>query len=690
MKALKWTVVSFFGLLAALVIFSFAGCGGGSGTASPAAGGASVSGLVADGAVANATVTAYNDIGLTNQIGSGSTDASGNFSFNLAVTPVPSILYLRATGGIDLSTGLPAPTMVFAGVTNGAGINITPLTDSVYQLSLSVGLNNAITTISGQLGVTNSEIYGGVSNPATAAAVNTVAASGSMAATLPDGKYYLTAIHFDGHEIANPNHSFSGIADILNNNTAVMALTVSGGVVTGTTPNGSGGTETVSGRVSGNAVVLIINSSTGENIHVAGTIGRLGGITGTFLDIDPNSTTPLRPGVFAASAVPQGVNATMFANAVGAAYAGPFNFIARGLFGGHNLIWGAEPKQPLPHTAGGSFTPAMFAVNSDDGSGINPGANTLTGAFGNMVSSNGLPTALAVMEYTTAGGDNVFIVQPVGSRSGIWLSADPTNSNEADEIGDFSGTLPGSVGSLAASSYNIYVASIDPGRLGQARDAVLNEMAMNNSVGVADFSGCTGTGYCTSATGFGVGGGNELGVFAGDVLGMKKDDDNIWDGAEPDEHIRLLHFFGSGAFAGAEERPVNASMVNGGAMSGIGDYPSTFVGIAVPPGSAAPRFSGTLNFLARSLYTMDGVYDSAWGSITISGGGGSIAFTSSSGSTGTAALTAINTNGIYHLSFASGNGTVDIFWPVGGRLALFFEADGSGTIGRIGEAYLTQ
>nr|MDA8173567.1 hypothetical protein [Nitrospiraceae bacterium] len=659
------------GALCVFAALFLGGCGGGGSSSPSGSSGAPVSGFVADGAVANAVVTAYNDPGLAKQIGSGSTDSTGKFSFNLSVTPVPSPFYLKSTGGIDLSTGLPAPTMVFVGVTNGTGINITPLTDAVYQLSLSVGLANAITSIEGQLGVTNADIYSGISNSATAAAVNKVADSGSMAATLPDGAYYMTLIHAGSNEILNPKHTFGSIADILTNSTEALNMTISGGAVSGTMFDASNGTCTVSGRVSGDAVVLQTApcSITGKTMSAGGTIGRLGGITGTFLVNAPGSGHPLRAGVFAASAVPQNVNASTFANAVGSSYTGPFNFLARGLFGdGHNLIWGTEPQQPIPSTMGGTFTPGGFSVAMDNGSGINPTPDTLPSGFGNMVSSNGLPTALAVMQYTDPSGENIFIVQAAGSRGGIWVSANPSNSNEADGIGDLSVTKPGSVDSLSDSSYNIYVASIDPGELGQSRSTVSGSMPF--SPGTAGFSSCSGnTGFCTSSTGFGVGNSPELGVFAGDVLGMKKDDDDVWDGAEPDssnEHIRLVHFFGSGAFSGGEEQPVNASMMTG-AGSGIGNFPSAFVGMAVPTSGSAPSFSGTLNFLARNLYTSDGNYNFHWGSITISGTSGSITYAGSGGGSGTASLTVVNTNGIYHLYFLGSGGYIDIFWPVGGR-----------------------
>ncbi|MDA8156574.1 MAG: hypothetical protein M0Z52_09025 [Actinomycetota bacterium] len=685
------------GALCVFAVLFFGGCGGGGSSSPSGSSGAPVSGFVADGAVANATVTAYTDSGLTNQIGSGSSDSTGKFSFSLTVTPVPSPFYLKSTGGIDLSTGLPAPTMVFAGITNGAGINITPLTDTVYQLSLSVGLANAITSVEGQLGVTNADIYSGISNSATAAAVNKVADSGSMAATLPDGAYYMTLIHAGSNEIQNPKHTFGSIADILTNSTEALNITVSSGAVSGTMSDASNGTCTVSGRVSGDAVVLQTApcSITGKTMSAGGTIGRLGGITGTFLVNAPGSGHPLRAGVFAASAIPQNVNASTFANAVGASYTGPFNFLARGLFGaGHNLIWGQEPQQPIPSTMGGTFTPSNISVAMDNGSGINPTTDTLASAsgFGSMVSSKGLPTALAVMQYTDISGENIFIVQAAGSRGGIWVTANPANSNEADGIGDLSVTKPGSVDSLSDSSYNIYVASVDPGELGQSRSSVLGGMPV--SPGTADFSVCSGnTGLCTSLSGFGVGNSPELGVFAGDVLGMKKDDDDVWDGAEQDgsnEHIRLVHFFGSGAFSGGEEQPVNVPMMNGGG-SGIGNFPSAFVGMAVPTSGSAPSFSGTLSFLARNLYTTDGNYNFNWGSITISGTSGSITYAGSDGGSGTASLSVLNTNGVYHLSFpSSGGGYIDVFWPVGGRKAIYFSSDSNGSINEIGEAYMTQ
>ncbi|MDA8169287.1 MAG: hypothetical protein M0Z59_06250 [Nitrospiraceae bacterium] len=700
----RFRVLMWFALLGAIAI-ALAACGG-SGGSSGAATGAVVNGIVADGYVSNATVTVYSDKGLTNVIGSGSTDQNGYFSFHLTVSPVPSPVYIKAEGGIDKDTGMPAATMVFAGTFTAGGINITPITDTVYHYSLAMGLDAAMAKVSGQLGISNADLYG---NPVTNAAVSTamanVVSSGTGAATLPNGSYRLVAIHFSDSDVMR--HTYSSITGITNTAApghqaaTVIDITVSNGAVTGTVAGSA--TATVSGRVRGSAVVLSIIDGT-DTTRVAGTIGLLGGITGTFLDYDSDpSSLKLTKGVFAASAVPSGVTQAGLYAAAGSLYTGPRNFIAKGDFGEHGLHWG-QTNAIIVNGATGAITNGdipnlyqdagsrMAAVAGFRGKVAVAGSMHLTLNQGRIVTAGGAPTSIAIMEYDLGGGDELYVVQPAGCRGGIYITTDGTGLTQG--VGDATFTKPGGIASLQGS-YDIEVASVGPWAIGQQRAGVIANAVQ--AVGTANFGSPSG-GFYVSGNGFGMSNGTELGVTTGDVIAMKKDDDNVWNGQD-EEHLRLVNVFETGAFEGNEVQNSNsmgnASMVNGASGDAIGNFPSAFVGMATPHSSTPPSFAGTMNFLSRALYSSASYAYSyyTWGSITINGTSATLSSTDNETppSSGTIAATAENRNGVYHIygHAPAGPGYIDIFWPVGGRKAVYVYSE-SGIVVEVGEAFITQ
>ena len=690
----RFRVLMGFALMGILAL-ALAACGGGSGSSGTATG-AVVNGIVADGYVSNATVTVYSDAGLTNQIGSGSTGQNGYFSFHLTVSPVPSPVYIKAEGGIDKDTGMPAATMVFAGTVTAGGINITPITDTVYHYSLAMGLDAAMAKVAGQLGISNADLYGNpVTNATAATAMANVVSSGTGAATLPNGTYHLVAVHFSDSDVMR--HTYSSITGITNTATsghqaaAVMDITVSNGAVTGTIAGST--TATVSGRVRGSAILLSIIDGT-DTTRVAGTIGLLGGITGTFLDYDSNGFK-LTKGVFAASAVPQGVAAAKLYAAAGSLYTGPRNFIAKGDFGGHGLHWGQTGSISVDGSTGVITSGAITPLYSDAGSkvaGISGARVASVGGLsfnqGQVVTVGSAPTSIAIMEYDLSG-EKVYIVQPAGCRSGIYIVTDSNGLTE--EVGDATFTRPGGIASLQGS-YDIEVASVGPWAIGQPRAGVIANAVQ--AVGIANFGSPSG-GFYVSGNGFGMSNGTELGVTTGDVIAMKKDDDNIWNGQDP-EHLRLVNVFETGAFEGNEvQNNGDVSMVNGASGDAIGNFPSAFVGMATPVSSTPPSFAGTMNFLSRTLYASNPYSYTyyTWGSITIKGTSATLSSTDNENppSSGTIAATAENLKGVYHIygHAPAGQGYVDIFWPVGGRKAVYVYSE-SGIVVEVGEAFITQ
>ncbi|TYO97475.1 hypothetical protein EDC39_11015 [Geothermobacter ehrlichii] len=144
--------------IALLLMLALAGCGSDSSTGTTVAP-TTLSGAVVDGYVQNARVTVYADIGMTQELASGVTDAEGRFVLDLAGTDLPSTFYLRSRGGIDRDTGLPAPTMRFVGSYSADGIYVTPLTDMLYRYARVEGLAAAKTRIAGRLGLAEQDLY---------------------------------------------------------------------------------------------------------------------------------------------------------------------------------------------------------------------------------------------------------------------------------------------------------------------------------------------------------------------------------------------------------------------------------------------------------------------------------------------------------------------------------------------------
>ncbi|MBW1999225.1 MAG: hypothetical protein JRJ29_14845 [Deltaproteobacteria bacterium] len=108
------------------------------------------------------------------------------------------------------------------------------------------------------------------------------------------------------------------------------------------------------------------------------------------------------------------------------------------------------------------------------------------------------------------------------------------------------------------------------------------------------------------------------------------------------------------------------------------------------------------NLLAKNLRCLSVAGVAALGLITIlatgDGGGGTstsvatLSWNQAGGMSGTAALTASSSDGVYHFDGALESDYMDIFWPVGARKAVYIISDssvGNGTITEVGEAYLT-
>jgi hypothetical protein len=634
---------------------------------------------VADGYVSGADVYAYSDADMTNQIGAGSTDSEGNFSMILSVSSVPDPVYLKSVGGIDVATGMPAPTMLFVASGSSNSFNITPLTDCLYKYSLTLGIDGATQHLTGQLGITDTELYDDpVANTNLDGALNTILSSGTMDGTLADGDYIVHAMFFVGNQITPEP--------------AEMNVTISNGVVSGTDV-GTG--SIVTGKVHGSSIVLTIvddpvPANVSELARMAGDIGLMGSVTGVFTYLDIAGGTNLYTGMCVANFMPvNGLDLTEVENLISNIYSGPKHIILRDIFGpGYNLSWGDINITDIDFGTN-TVTADDATMWLDNGSCVacNPTQVPLTFNAGSsefLETSGGDRTNLMVLAFDFPGTDMLFLLQPVGNRRGIFMVVDIGFNILA--IGDaYMATDAGFAPSLdSTTAYDVKVAVAHAGMLEQLRSDWIgsgaNMMPYSDSFTTPDILG--GTDFDLT--------GDLLKVFNGSLIAFKNDADN---GALNDasDFIRLVELYETGAIQGEELLPPPLS-----------SYPATFVGYVKKPGEAAPSVSGTRNFLARVLYSkevlvdnLDNAYRTSYvtGDLTISGSNATLNWTEGGGTSGTATLAVENTDGLYHMHGTLDSSTyIDIFWPVGGKKSVYITSDnGSGNwrITEVGEAYLT-
>jgi len=688
-------------LMAIILIISgfiFASCSGGS----PAGigGGASINGLVADGYVSNAEVYVYSDVDMTNQIGSGLTDSNGNFSITLSVSSVPNPVYLKSVGGIDVATGMPAPTMLFVANEPSAAHNITPLTDSLYKYSLTLGIDEAKNYLSGRLEISNAELYDDpVANTDLNAALNSILSSGTMAGTLADGDYLFAILFFQ-------QDSF---------NEAEINVTISNGELNGTADMGED-PYFVTGKIQGSSLVISMTDSNDPAqvsalVRIAGDIGLMGSVAGIYTGVWMGDTE-IYSGMFVGSFVPaSGTDPAGVASLVPQIYSGSRHIIIRDIFGEtYKLGWGDLNINIDPDTGDvtADNTTLWFDWGTDpadEETFIHPNDDPVILEFvGGQIlqSSEELLTSIIFLEFevTAPFSATVQFFQPVGSRRAIFLI-----DGDVSMIGDaYMATGEGLAPSLEAdANYDVKVATAHLGMIGQSRSDWIGSGA--DQMPYTD-SFTTPLAFDSADPDFS---GNLLKIYNGSILAFKNDDDdgslnNGFD--EPDlngepDFIRLVELYETGAIQG--EQIIGGTVGEFELAIPLSSYPATFVGFVKKQGESAPSVSGTLNFLSRVLYSasvlFEGVGDGylnayITGTLSLSGSSATLNYRDPLGSTETASLTAENTEGLYHMHGPLDSSTyLDIFWPVGGKKAVYMTSNndtGDWLITEVGEAYLTR
>ena len=706
-----------------------AACGGGTATTTP---NASLSGTVVDGRVSGATLTLYSDLAMTTQVGTGSTDTAGAFTITLTVATAPDPIYIKATGGTDLDTGMPAPTMMFVGNTTGANaltsFNVTPLTKDVFERvgrgdTLAAAQTNAQTAfgLAGNTGTNG--LYEDPSLTANAG-LKTAAfkklTAGTTGGTVTAGNYKIFAITVSESDVtgATALANTAALVNPANGNFVDGAIAVAAnGDITGTT-----GGNFITGKVVGSSVVMnIVDSTTAPTTitRVVGNLGLNGSMSGNYTDLVVAGPT-MTKGLFVGTLIPTtGINAAGLATFVSSFYSpgvtsGLMNIVARDIFttGVPRVNWGRAAVTAV-NVGTGSVTMGSMTLRTDAGSLDSGAVSTLTFGTGTYVISSTIPTNLLVFTFTDGATYDLYVATAVGLRRGIYFIV-PRLGPSAGKITQVGESYMSKVDSVAPNPFalsaveDITIANIHPGMPGLSRTAALAQgltpqIAGPMTLPAALTNGTIGNGFWDTSTGS-----PELMVFQGSMFVMKKDaNDNFAENiltSATDDHLRVVEFYESGAIQGEE---IMGGTPPGGLPGNMRDYPSNFIGFVHDQASTAtPSFTGTLNFLARTIYASSYAgFSTAYntGTLTITtaptattAGSATLVATPAGGtaSTSTLSIDAVPATkpGVYHINGAmTGGDYVDIVWPIGGTKALYaVSASATGTVSEVGEAFITQ
>jgi len=758
------------------------------------AGNALIAGAVVDGKVANATLTLFSDQAMTTQVGSGSTDGTGAFSVILTVATAPDPLYIKSVGGIDLDTGLAAPTMMFVGNTAGGSaltsFNITPITNSLFTTVVNdtsgaaagTKLTNAITSQSGTLGLPGSALFldpsltgsplttlqGAATSSPLVQALTSGTVAGTISGSAAGTTYKLFALATGegdiGVDIGAPGSTT--IADVKGLIVTADISVYANGTVRGTNIIGTPGTS-ITGKVQGSSIVLDITNGTGTTFitRVVGQIGLNGSISGNFTDIQSITTTPvMSKGIFVGAVIPStGLNPAGIATFVSNFYSpgaatGTMNIVAKDSFVSAGQVpqvrWGQADVLTV-NASTGATTMSNMTLREDAGSvasttnfgAVLNGSVTFTFNSGEYVidAATTIPSNILIFEYNVPGTTGkLYVITAVGLRRGVYMVIDGT-TNQVINIGESymskasSNLAPGLKNGV---TYDLGIAFVHPGMVGgtranatgSANPAITQPLSVGPIKLLAASTGFSASsGFMDSSNTGGLL--QELFVFQGSTMVMKKDANNtfldnpfgaILNGtfhpvdipflatATPEDHLRVVQFSesgaieGEGAFGGSFDHD-NNPLTPAIDMKGS---PATFVGFFHDQTAGTPTFTGTLNFLARTMFANSFAgFSNAYlnGSIQITAptatvaGSGQLTAALADGTpvnitlvidpSGTGAAAGF---GIYHMHGADTtllNIFIDVYWPIGGTKATYIQSDnvaGTGNVTEIGEAFITQ
>ncbi len=695
------------GFAVALTTLLFVGCSsGGGGSSTPQA---TVQGAVVDGYVRGATVTLYGTEGFAGPaaLATATTDANGDFVLTLPAAELPDYFALLSKGGTIIDTGLPAPTMAMMAMRERDRYYVTPLTDRITRQGLRAteSFVDAEQALAAELGLTPAELYDdplAVDAPAElTAGLYRALAAGDQTVALPDGDYQVRLVYLGENDIGDG--TFTDIDALLTAKLLDGTLHIANGVVTGTIDS-----DTVTGRIQGPSLVLSLEYPDGNGVvRVAGSVGLLGSLSGTYVDFDGDPLLTddqrLSTGVFVASLVPaSGIDSEGLKTVTEALYAGQRNLLFRDLYGDRDLAWGSMGAVSVDTNAATIETAASFGITLNANGGA---ADILNWEEGKLVTlGDGTPAGLAVMRFTDNAGDHAYLIQALGNRRGVYVAGASGAGGNIYAIGESYSARRDALGVdiLAANQetpMKLAVSNVNVHMLGVTRDP--DEFVdVNVTFTVPSLSSGSGAAGDAAAADEGVQ------VVSGSMLGLKYSaggiDTDLID--DDEDFLAIAEMHPTGALQG--------DIMDGGNFAGLGpvidaaDWPVPLVGFAAPA-SADPSLvdsgEAQLDFIARPLYTIDP--DSSAlislvdyklavisGTIRSQDDSATLSYRDNEGETGTLALTVENRGGVYHLHGPMGDEYIDILWGAGGTRAVFVsstQADGNGTIYEIGEAFLT-
>lgn len=699
--------------------------------------GTALKGNVVDGYVKNATVTAYSDKAMTAEIGSGTTDASGNFNITLS-TAAPATVYIMTSGGTNIDTGMPAPTMYFEGSSSGGTLSVTPLTTVIANKTTTTDLATAQSQLAGTLSLTTDDLYGDPeSNTNLKSAVAKALASGTQQSTLSPGTYKVAFLSFDTRAIGSPISNYFSSGQL---NLGVADATVaSDGTISGSSGSSS---DVIDGKVQGNTVIFNVEDSKSAPTYVnrvAGTVGLFGDTSGNFTRITNLNTTPtasdLQRGAFVASFMPSsGVDSAKLTSAIQDLYQGQqYRVLFSQVFGnGEVMGWGNVTFNTVTGTTVKTTDISIGAVHGNGTSTVaTPNFGTLTynatdsGVYSVTSGGTAYPADVMVIHYdmsqggTSAGG--VYMVLLPGSRRGMYINTN-TSGNITGVGNVFLARTDGLIPSLQANKqYDMQIASIGPFSVGGTRTSALQGSMFQ----LSDPSGPVGvyldtSSMATSADGTATVSVPILGelVFDGSMLGAKQDineDDLAEHGNGNSDAAMVIEMFDSGAMSGERQEggcfTINSTtgQFNEGdcgtgtnqldpSQAGVmraKNWPTTFVAYSFEKGAATPTFTGKLKLLARALYARSySGFNNAYHVGTLDIGAKTTTMTASDqGQTVTGTLTTDVKNGMYHMygQLGTNAGYFDFFWPVGSAKALYLVSDSAtGNVNEVGEAFVSR
>ncbi len=605
-----------------------------------------ISGVVADGYVANATLTVYKSPEFLpeNIVGNGTTDSNGNF--NIVLSPdynssaTNGTLYIRTSGGVLVDTGMSAPIMFFAGNETNGTYNITPLTDLVFKNVLKVNnLTQAQEAVANATQLTTQEIYGNpVTNPTANSGVKKVLSAKMLNTSLAPGNYTFYLIYYTNGDIED-NASLSSLADVENRIVKLPVTVQKDGEVlhiTGNTNNvdidydGQLDQVEVEGwMVGGSLVINVEKGIDGEDgmMLLSGTAGMMGSFSGRMRVIENDEGGNEEPGVFAGVFMPESITASQRDRL--------FEDLTEITQGDSYLIYHqvlmTEPETPSMGygtiSLEGKEDNTGFNYNNfsiwdaeynDTGNGLETPQilNNQSGTDFDYAEVDGNRIPLLVLPFqVTDDEDNstihVYLIVPAGSGSGIYVAAENDHVDDAGGVvlSNQNSTLPmwqgGKTYAMAEAAIGFHVLS---------RGQQVNGIPVNNSR--TDAQGIVQLGFnSTSSPDYLTmpvmsSGSNasilddEIYVFCGrtmvDIFDPDGDFNDSPNATSEGDFDLFIKKYETGALTGDYLMGGSIPWANN-TVKDLYTMPASVVAFASVNGTTPPEFTGKMDFVTRSI-----------------------------------------------------------------------------------------